>query len=116
MPPHLLVGPRAQRADLARRRAQRPQSRGWQLALNQPAHAQRLEWPNAAKLVLAASRTALGRRWLQHLTMLPRVRVRSQTIETKLVENLEGLDVLLAPRGGAAGGAQACSHARHQSV
>ena len=46
--------------------------------------------------------------------MLPRVRVRSQTIETKLVENLEGLDVLLAPRGGAAGGALACSHARHR--
>ena len=43
------------------------------------------------------------------MTMLPRVRVRSQTIETKLVENLEGLDVLLAPRGNAAGGALACS-------
>ena len=34
--------------------------------------------------------------------MLPRVHVRSQTIETKLVENLQGLDVLLAPRGYAA--------------
>ena len=49
MPPRLLVGPRAQRADLARRRAQRPQRRGRQLTLNQLAHAQRLEWPNAAK-------------------------------------------------------------------
>ena len=39
------------------------------------------------------------------MTMLPRVRIRSQTIETKLVENLKGLDVLLAPRGYAAGGA-----------
>ena len=44
------------------------------------------------------------------LTMLTRVRVRSQTTETKLVENLQGLDILLAPRGYAACGQEARDH------
>ena len=57
----------------------------------------------------------MGRRWPQHLTVLPGVRVRSQTMETKLVENLQRLDVLLAPRGYAAGGALAKSARAHAS-
>ena len=45
----------------------------------------------------------------QRVTMRPRVRVRSQTIKSQLVQNLKGLDVLLAPRGYATGSAVARS-------
>ena len=67
-----------------------------------------------ALLCSGAQRTALGRgvlplRGPQRVTMRPRVRVRSQTIKSQLVQNLKGLDVLLAPRGYATGSAVACS-------
>ena len=65
-------------------------------------------------LCSGAQRTALGRgvlplRGPQRVTVRPRVRVRSQTIKSQLVQNLKGLDVLLAPRGYATGSAVARS-------